>query len=97
MHSRNRQAGILIGKGASMEEAMKEVGQVVEGVYSAKAAIGLSKKFGVELPIAGEVCEVLFSGKSPQMALSDLMRREKRMENQIPENELPASWWGDEG
>ena len=92
MHSRNRQAGILIGKGASMEEAMREVGQVVEGVYSAKAAIGLSKKYGVELPIAEEVCEVLFSGKSPQMALSDLMRRERRMENQIPGDELPESW-----
>lgn len=92
MHSRNRQAGILIGKGASMEEAMREVGQVVEGVYSAKAAIGLSKQYDVELPIAAEVCEVLFSGKSPQMALSDLMRRERRMETQISEDELPDSW-----
>lgn len=92
VHSRNRQAGVLIGKGASMEEAMKEVGQVVEGVYSAKAAIGLAKKYGVELPIAEEVCKVLFSGKSPKMALSDLMQRGRRMEVEFPEEVLPEGW-----
>ena len=92
MHSRNRQAGILIGKGLSMEEAMKEVGQVVEGVYSAKAAVGLAKKYGVELPIAAEVMEVLFNGKSTKLALSDLMLRERRMETEFPEEELPESW-----
>ena len=47
MHSRNRRAGILIGKGYSMEEAMKEVKMVVEGVYSAKAAMGLARKYDV--------------------------------------------------
>lgn len=48
MHSRNRRAGILIGQGKTMQEAMDEVKQVVEGVYSAKAAMGLAEKYGVE-------------------------------------------------
>ena len=51
MHSRNRRAGILIGQGKTMQEAMDEVKMVVEGVYSAKAGVALAKKYGVELPI----------------------------------------------
>lgn len=81
MHSRNRRAGILIGKGYSMEEAMKEVNMVVEGVYSAKAALTLSKKYGVPMPIVEQVNQVLFEGKSPKDAVSDLMLRDKRIEN----------------
>ena len=81
MHSRNRRAGILIGKGYSMEEAMKEVHVVVEGVYSAKAALTLSKKYGVPMPIVEQVNEVLFDGKPAKDAVSDLMLRDKRIEN----------------
>ena len=81
MHSRNRRAGILIGKGYSMEEAMKEVNMVVEGVYSAKAALTLSKKYGVPMPIVEQVNQVLFEGKSPKDAVSDLMLRDRRIEN----------------
>ncbi len=55
MHSRNRRAGILIGQGKTMQEAMDEVKQVVEGVYSAKAAMGLAEKYGVEIPIIEQV------------------------------------------
>ncbi|MDE6951142.1 MAG: NAD(P)-dependent glycerol-3-phosphate dehydrogenase, partial [Lachnospiraceae bacterium] len=55
MHSRNRRAGILIGQGKTMNEAMSEVKQVVEGVYSAKAAMGLAKKYDVEMPIIEQV------------------------------------------
>ena len=62
MHSRNRRAGILIGQGKTMEEAMAEVQMVVEGVYSAKAAMGLSKKYHVQLPIIEQVNKVLFEG-----------------------------------
>ena len=54
-HSRNRRAGMLIGQGKSMEEAMKEVQMVVEGVYSAKAAMALSLKYKVDMPIVTEV------------------------------------------
>ena len=81
MHSRNRRAGILSGKGYSMEEAMKEVHMVVEGVYSAKAALTLSKKYGVPMPIVEQVNEVLFDGKPAKDAVSDLMLRDKRIEN----------------
>lgn len=80
MHSRNRRAGILIGQGKSMEEAMQEVNAVVEGVYSAKAAYGLAKKYDVSMPIVEQVNEVLFEGKDVKQALKDLMLREKRDE-----------------
>ena len=81
MHSRNRRAGILIGKGYSYEDAMKEVKMVVEGVYSAKAAMGLSEKYGVQLPIIEQVNEVLFHGKRADEAVKDLMLRDKKIEN----------------
>ncbi len=81
MHSRNRRAGILIGKGYTMEEAMKEVKMVVEGVYSAKAALALSKKYDVPMPIVEEVNQVLFEGKSAKEAVTDLMMRDKRIEH----------------
>ena len=81
MHSRNRRAGILIGKGYSMEEAMKEVNMVVEGVYSAKAALALSKKYGVSMPIVEQVNQVLFEGKAAKDAVLDLMLRDKTIEH----------------
>lgn len=81
MHSRNRRAGILIGKGYSYEEAMKEVKMVVEGVYSARAALGLAEKYHVTLPIIEQVNEVLFHGKRADEAVKDLMLRDKKLEN----------------
>jgi glycerol-3-phosphate dehydrogenase (NAD(P)+) len=80
MHSRNRRAGILIGQGKTMEEAMAEVKMVVEGVYSAKAAMGLAKKYNVELPIIEQVNEILFNGKDASTAVKDLMLRDKKIE-----------------
>lgn len=82
MHSRNRRAGILIGQGKTMDEAMTEVKMVVEGVYSAKAAIGLAKKYNVELPIIEQVNEVLFHHKPAAEAVRDLMIRDKKIEHQ---------------
>ena len=81
VHSRNRKAGYLIGQGMSMQEAMDEVKMVVEGVYSAKAAAQLAKKYEVAMPIVDEVNAVLFEGKSPAEAVNDLMMRESRSEN----------------
>ena len=81
MHSRNRRAGILIGKGYTMDEAMKEVQMVVEGVYSAKAALSLSKKYGVPMPIVEQVNAVLFENKSAKDAVADLMLRDKKIEH----------------
>lgn len=80
MHSRNRRAGILIGQGKTMKEAMDEVQMVVEGVYSAKAALGLAKKYNVDLPIIEQVNEVLFNGKDASAAVKDLMLRDKKIE-----------------
>lgn len=80
MHSRNRRAGILIGQGKTMEEAMEEVQMVVEGVYSAKAAMGLARKYNVQLPIIEQVNAVLFEGKSADQAVKDLMLRDKKIE-----------------
>ena len=81
MHSRNRRAGILIGKGYTMDEAMKEVQMVVEGVYSAKAGLLLAQKYGCDMPIVSQVNQVLFDGKSPKEALADLMMRDPRIES----------------
>lgn len=81
MHSRNRRAGILIGQGKSMDEAMAEVKMVVEGVYSAKAAIALAKKYNVQLPIIEQVNLVLFEGKNAAEAVKDLMLRDKKIES----------------
>ncbi len=80
MHSRNRRAGVLIGKGATMDEAMKEVKMVVEGVYSAKAALGLAKKYNVQMPIIEQVNQVLFEQKDVKSTLSELMLREPKIE-----------------
>ena len=82
MHSRNRRAGILIGQGKTMEEAMAEVKMVVEGVYSAKAAMGLARKYNVELPIIEQVNDVLFKNKTADAAMKDLMIRDKKLEHQ---------------
>ena len=78
VHSRNRKAGFLMGKGYTMKEAMDEVQMVVEGVYSAKAAKELSEKYGVEMPIIDEVNKVLFEDKAASEAVIDLMLRDKK-------------------
>lgn len=80
VHSRNRKAGVLIGQGMTMDEAMKEVNQVVEGVYSAKAAMLLAKKYNVSMPIVEQVNLVLFENKSVKEGLEDLMVRNKTTE-----------------
>lgn len=80
MHSRNRRAGILIGQGKTYEEAMQEVQMVVEGVYSAKAAMGLAKKYNVQLPIIEQVNAILFDGKNADDAVKDLMLRDRKIE-----------------
>ncbi|MBQ5952266.1 MAG: NAD(P)-dependent glycerol-3-phosphate dehydrogenase [Lachnospiraceae bacterium] len=80
MHSRNRRAGILIGQGRTCDEAMREVGQVVEGVFAAKAGLQLAEKCGVEMPIITQVNAVLFDGKSPREAVAELMMRDSKPE-----------------
>ena len=78
-----------MGKGYTMQEAMDEVKMVVEGVYSAKAALGLAEKYGVEMPIIVEVNKVLFEDKSAADAVNELMQRMKK-------DELGVELWDDE-
>lgn len=80
MHSRNRRAGILIGKGSNVDEACNEVGMVVEGVKATKAFYHLAKKYNLSLPITENLYETLFEGKSVDKAVHDLMSRENKSE-----------------
>ena len=79
-HSRNRRAGILLGKGKTLDEAVKEVNMVVEGVYSAKSALAAAKKYNVEIPIIEQVNAVLFENKNAAEAVNELMIRDKKLE-----------------
>lgn len=81
IHSRNRNAGFYIGQGMSVKEAMDKVAQVVEGVYSAKAALALAKKYDVEMPIVEQVNHILFDDKPVKDAVSDLLLRDKTHES----------------
>ena len=80
MHSRNRRAGILIGQGKTMAEAMEEVKMVVEGVHSAKAAKALADKYQVSMPIVEQVNQVLFNNQSAADSVGELMLRDKKIE-----------------
>lgn len=80
MHSRNRRAGILIGEGKSMDEACKEVGQVVEGVKTVKSAYKLSQVKGIEMPITKALYRVLYEGYDPNKAVYELMTRKNKDE-----------------
>ena len=80
-HSRNRKAGMLIGQGYTMKQAMDEVKMVVEGVYSAKAAIALARKYEVAMPIIEEINHVLFDDKPAKDAVRELMLRDRREEH----------------
>ena len=82
MHSRNRRAGILIGQGKSVDEAMKEVGAVVEGYYAAEAAYALGKQQGVEMPITTAAYQVLYEGRSAAEVVKELLSRQKKAEQE---------------
>ena len=81
MHSRNRRCGILIGQGKPVQEAVKEIGAVVEGYYAAANARTLAQKVGVEMPIAQAAYEVLYEGRDVHGVVTDLMTRSKRSEH----------------
>ena len=80
MHSRNRRAGEMIGKGFSIEEARKEIGMTIESVDNIDVAYKLAKKYNVEMPIVEKVYEVLYKGLSPKDAVDMLMTREQKSE-----------------
>lgn len=80
MHSRNRRAGLLIGKGLSMEEAVEEVGMVVEGIKACKAFYELKEKLKVSMPITDALYRVLFKGEDAKYCVYELMTRDKKDE-----------------
>ena len=80
MHSRNRRAGILIGQGKSVQQALDEVNMVVEGVATTKPAYDLACKLGITMPITNEAYSILFEGKDPRRAVVDLMTRDRKTE-----------------
>ena len=80
MHSRNRRAGILIGQGKTIDEAVNEVHMVVEGIVNCRAAYELSLKYNVDMPIVSEAYNVLYNSKNPKDAVMDLMVRNKKEE-----------------
>jgi glycerol-3-phosphate dehydrogenase (NAD(P)+) len=79
-HSRNRRAGELIGQGWSLEQVLAETRQVVEGVPATRAALALAERYGVTMPIAEQVHAVLFEGRDPMQALTELMARDPTAE-----------------
>lgn len=90
MHSRNRRAGMQIGKGESLQQVLAKIGMVVEGVTATKAGCALSEKYQVPMPICKETYEVLFKGKDPREAVVDLMMRQKTHE--VEEVARQAEW-----
>ena len=84
MHSRNRRAGILIGQGKAVQEAMEEVGAVVEGYYAAKSAYALGKRMGVDMPITEAAYKVLYEGASAAEAVEMLLHRSRKSESENP-------------
>ncbi len=83
MHSRNRRAGILIGQGKSVEEALKEVKMVVEGVFTTEPVYRLAEKLNVKMPITTEAYKILFEGKGARQAVIDLMSRDRTHELEL--------------
>ena len=82
MHSRNRRAGILIGQGKDVQEAMKEVGAVVEGYYAAKSAWELGQKQGIDMPITEAAYKVLYEGMNAGDAVRALLTRQRKAESE---------------
>lgn len=80
MHSRNRRAGFLIGEGKSLNEALDEVGMVVEGVKACRAFYQLKEKVGISMPITDGLYKVLFENKQPKEIVDNLMIRSKKSE-----------------
>ncbi len=79
-HSRNRYVGEEIGRGRTPEEVLGGMSMVAEGVRTTRACRDMARNAGVEMPIADQVHEVLFSGKNPRSAIRDLMQRDPKPE-----------------
>ncbi|WP_210365520.1 NAD(P)H-dependent glycerol-3-phosphate dehydrogenase [Bacillus sp. REN3] len=80
VHSRNWRAGNLLGRGHNLEEVLENMGMVVEGVRTTKAAYQLAREFEVKMPITDALYDILFNGVNPKDAVDDLMTRQKKHE-----------------
>ncbi|MDR0879978.1 MAG: NAD(P)H-dependent glycerol-3-phosphate dehydrogenase [Clostridioides sp.] len=80
MHSRNRRAGILVGEGKSIDEALEEVKMVVEGVTATEVGHELAQKFAIEVPITNAIYSIIDEGKDPKTVGIALMMRQKKHE-----------------
>lgn len=80
IHSRNNKAGMLIGKGKTPEQAVEEVGMVVEGINALPAAMRLSSSYEIEMPIVFAVNDIINHGADPRQKLNDLMMRDPKSE-----------------
>lgn len=81
-HSRNRRAGVLIGQGATAQEAMERVGAVVEGYYAAASGYEMARRLGVEMPITEAVYNILYNGAPLRETFNALMNRRKKHETE---------------
>ena len=82
--SRNRQLGLAIGRGLSVDEAVKEVGKTVEGMHAAREVLMRAQQAGVEMPIVEQVCKILFEGYDPRESVQALLCREQKAEHIHP-------------
>jgi glycerol-3-phosphate dehydrogenase (NAD(P)+) len=80
VHSRNWRAGNMLGKGMALEEVLDNMGMVVEGVRTTKAAKQLAEKLEVSMPIADALYDLLFNGVQAKEAVDRLMQRNKTHE-----------------
>lgn len=80
LHSRNRRCGMLIGRGKAPQEAMQEIGMVVEGISTAQAADALAERYGIEMPITASICSVIDGELNAHDAVRHLMGREMKNE-----------------
>ncbi len=81
--SRNYTVGCKIGRGQKLDHILKETATVAEGVRTTRAAVDLAAKFGVDMPIVQGVYAVLFEGKTPLQAVTDLMARSAKVESDL--------------
>ncbi len=92
MHSRNRRAGILIGQGKNLDETLKEIGMVVEGITTTKAAYELAQQYNVEMPITQEIYDVLYNDGSAKDAVYNLMTRNRTNEIEEVVDRVNSNW-----
>jgi glycerol-3-phosphate dehydrogenase (NAD(P)+) len=82
--SRNRQLGLAIGRGLTVEQAVSEVGKTVEGMHAAREVLQRAQQLGVEMPIVEQVYKILFEGNDPRESVQALLCREQKAENSHP-------------